>query len=81
MGLISQIRTIYDNFEFETMILAASTRHHTHILQSALDGANVVTLPFKVLEQLFFHPLTDKGLAAFMADHQRVYGTPQKPVK
>jgi transaldolase len=71
MDLIQDIRTIYDNYPaLETKILVASIRHSTHVLQSALIGADVCTLPPDVLRKLAQHPLTDKGLAAFLADWQ-----------
>jgi transaldolase len=68
MELIQQIRTIYDNFGFETKILAASIRHPLHLVQCALLGADVVTVPMKVITQMMHHPLTDKGLEGFLAD-------------
>ena len=68
MDLIADIRTIYDNFGFETQILAASIRSVNHISDAALIGADVVTAPPSVLKKLADHPLTDKGLAAFMND-------------
>jgi transaldolase len=72
MEIIPQIRQIYDNYGFETEILAASIRHPIHVLQAALAGADVATIPFKVFSQLIQHPLTDKGLEAFLRDWQRV---------
>jgi transaldolase len=72
MALISDIRQIYDNYpELETEILVASVRSPEHIRQSALIGADVATLPPEVLRSLISHPLTDKGLAAFLADWQK----------
>jgi transaldolase len=68
MQIISEIRTIYDNYQFETQILVASVRHPVHVLQSALTGADVMTAPPAVIRQLFKHPLTDKGLENFLAD-------------
>jgi len=68
MDLISDIRTIYDNFAFDTEILVASVRSVNHVTESALIGADVVTAPPNVLKKLADHPLTDKGLEAFMAD-------------
>jgi transaldolase len=68
MELISEIRTIYDNYDFETQILAASIRTVNHIKQAALIGADVVTAPPATLRALVKHPLTDKGLEAFLAD-------------
>lgn len=71
MQLIQDIRTIYDNYPaLDTKILVASIRHPTHVLQSALIGADVCTVPPDVLRKLAQHPLTDKGLAAFLADWQ-----------
>jgi transaldolase len=72
MELIRQIRLIYDNYGFGTEILAASIRHPQHVVESALMGADVGTLPPKVLWQLLEHPLTDKGLAAFLADWEKL---------
>ena len=72
MGLIADIRQIYDNYsELETEILVASVRSPEHIRQSALIGADVATLPPEVLRSLINHPLTDKGLAAFLADWKK----------
>ena len=68
MELIADIRTIYDNYGFETEILAASIRSVNHIADAALIGADVITAPPSVIRKLAEHPLTDKGLAAFMAD-------------
>ena len=68
MQIISEIRQIYDNYEFATQILVASVRHPVHVLQSALIGADVMTAPPAVIRQLFKHPLTDRGLEAFLAD-------------
>ncbi len=69
MELIGEIRSIYDNYpELDTQILAASIRSVLHVKESALLGADVATIPAKVLKALVQHPLTDKGLAAFMAD-------------
>ena len=68
MELIRDIRTIYDNYGFTTEILAASIRSANHVSESALAGADVVTAPPNVLKALASHPLTDKGLAAFMKD-------------
>jgi transaldolase len=72
MRLIEDIAQIYDNYEFETQILAASIRHPMHVVQAALAGAHVGTMPLGVLQQLFQHPLTDIGLEKFMADWQKV---------
>ena len=71
MEIISDIRLIYDNYDFETQILVASIRHPVHVLQSAKIGADVITAPPAVIRQLFKHPLTDRGLEAFLADWQK----------
>jgi transaldolase len=68
MALIADIRLIYDNYAFDTEILVASVRHPVHVLEAAKIGADVVTVPPAVLRQLFRHPLTDRGLEAFLAD-------------
>ncbi|MBC8522355.1 fructose-6-phosphate aldolase [PVC group bacterium] len=68
MELIQQIRTIYDNYGYTTKILSASIRHPLHLVQCALIGSDVATVPFKVISQMMKHPLTDKGLDAFLAD-------------
>ena len=72
MRLIEEIVTIYDNYEFETQVLVASVRHPQHLVQAALSGAHVATIPASVLRQIFNHPLTDIGLAKFMADWDKV---------
>jgi transaldolase len=71
MALIEDIRTIYDNYAFQTEILVASVRHPIHILQAAKIGADVMTAPPAVIRALFNHPLTDKGIASFMADWEK----------
>lgn len=68
MELIEQIVTIYRNYDFKTQVLVASVRHPIHVVQAALLGADVCTMPFKVLEQLVHHPLTDIGIQRFLAD-------------
>lgn len=70
MELIGEIKAIYDNYAFQTKILAASIRHTDHVKASALMGSDVATIPFKVLAQLFNHPLTDIGIEKFLADHK-----------
>ena len=69
--LIEQIVHIFDNYEFETEILAASIRHNMHLIKCAEAGAHVATCPFKVIMGLLNHPLTDKGLAQFLEDHKK----------
>lgn len=71
MALIREIRAIYDNYDFSTQILAASIRHVTHVREAALAGADVATLPPAIFRALVAHPLTDKGLAAFLEDWKR----------
>ncbi len=72
MGLISDIVEIYANYpEFKTEVLVASIRHPMHVVEAARLGAEVVTIPPKILGQLYNHPLTDKGLAAFLADWEK----------
>jgi len=71
--LIAQIRTIYDNYAIETKILAASIRHPKHMLECAMVGADVATVPFKVIKQLMSHPLTDIGLEKFLADYSKAF--------
>lgn len=72
MELVSQILTIYDNYDFETEVLVASVRHPVHVLEAATMGAHVATLPFAVIKQLAAHPLTDAGLAKFLADWKKL---------
>ena len=71
LELISDIRQVYDNYGFDTQILAASIRTANHVTQCALVGADVMTAPPAVIKALASHPLTDKGLAAFMADWEK----------
>jgi transaldolase len=72
MELIRQIRIIYDNYGFETQILVASIRHPQHVVEAALSGADVATIPFKVVNQLIKHPLTDLGQERFLADWKKM---------
>jgi transaldolase len=72
MELIQQIRAIYDNYGFTTQILAASIRHPMHVVDAALAGADVGTMPYKVMMQLYEHPLTDIGLKKFLADWDKL---------
>jgi len=71
LNLIDEIRTVYDNYGYETEILAASIRHTMHIVECAKLGADVVTAPLKAIEGLLKHPLTDIGLAKFLADYKK----------
>ena len=70
MDLIRQIRIIFDNYGLTTQILAASLRHPQHVLMAALEGADCITIPRKVLDQMLTHPLTDIGLEKFLADYR-----------
>jgi transaldolase len=72
MELIQQIVTIYRNYGFKTQVLTASVRHPVHFVQAAMIGADVATLPLKVIKQLTKHPLTDVGLAQFLADAKKI---------
>jgi len=72
MDIIADIRTIFDNYGYETEILAASLRHPLHVVESAMIGADVATMPLKVFDQLFNHPLTDIGLERFLSDWEKV---------
>lgn len=74
LGLIEDIRTIFDNYDFGTEILAASVRNAIHIIECAKIGADVMTGPLSAMVSLLNHPLTDKGLATFLADHKKLNG-------
>jgi transaldolase len=71
MLLIEQIVEIYTNYSFNTEVIVASVRNPLHVLESALRGADIATIPFSVLSKLAAHPLTDKGIAAFLADWEK----------
>ena len=72
MEMIEHIRTIFDNYDFSTQILVASARHPLHVLQSALIGADVCTIPMEVMEQLYHHPMTDVVMQQFLNDWTKV---------
>ncbi len=72
MDIISEARQMFDNYGFDTEILAASIRHPRHVADAALIGADVATVPTKILKQMMLHPLTDKGLSQFMDDWNKV---------
>ncbi len=74
MLLIQQIRQIYDNYGFKTKVLAASIRHPKHMVECALAGADVATVPFSVIKQMMQHPLTDTGLKKFVEDYKKAFG-------
>lgn len=72
MDLVEQIITIYDNYGYETEIIVASIRNPTHVVDAALMGADIATIPYKVIQQLIKHPLTDIGLEKFLADWKKM---------
>jgi len=72
MDLIEQLVTIYDNYDYNTQVLVASVRTTQHVIESAMMGAHVCTMPFKVISQLIKHPLTDIGLQKFLKDWEKV---------
>jgi transaldolase len=71
MDLIHEIITVFENYGFETEVIVASVRHPRHVVDSALMGAHIVTMPAEVFEKMFKHPLTDKGIAQFKEDHRK----------
>jgi transaldolase len=73
VDLIRAITQIYRNYGYKTQVLAASLRGPTHVIDSALAGAHIGTMPFKVMDMLFNHPLTDKGLEQFLKDYNKVF--------
>lgn len=73
MDLVRGITQIYRNYAFKTQVLAASLRSPTHVIEAALAGAHIGTMPFKVMDMLFNHPLTDKGLDQFLKDYNKVF--------
>lgn len=74
MELIVRIRQIYDNYGLTTKLLAASIRHPQHMLACAAAGADVATVPYKVIQQFMAHPLTDIGIERFLADYRKAFG-------
>lgn len=72
MEIVDQILTIYENYCYETEVIVASIRHPRHVLDAALMGADIATIPFKVIAQLVKHPLTEKGIEAFLEDWEKV---------
>ena len=72
LDLIEQIAQIYDNYDYQTEIIVASIRSPLHIVESAMIGADIATVPFKVIEQLFKHPLTDNGIDKFLSDWNKM---------
>ena len=74
INLIEDIVTIFDNYDLDTEIIAASVRNPIHVTDCALAGAHIATVPYKVIEQMTKHPLTDQGIAKFQADYKAVFG-------
>ncbi len=72
MQLIADLVTIYENYGYDTQVLAASIRHPMHVVEAAKLGAHVATIPYKIIEQLVHHPLTDSGLKKFLSDWEKV---------
>jgi transaldolase len=72
MGLVEEILTIYENYSFETEVIVASVRHPRHVVEAALMGAHIATIPFAVIAQLARHPLTDAGIEKFLADWKKI---------
>lgn len=73
MDVVNEIVSIYRNYDYRTKVLAASIRSPLHVVEAGLAGADIATMPFKVLDMLFNHPLTDKGLEQFLKDYRKVY--------
>jgi transaldolase len=73
MGLVSDIVAIYRNYDFDTEVLVASVRHPMHVVEAALIGADVITMPYNVIEKLIKHPLTDIGLEKFISDYKKAH--------
>ncbi len=71
MALIEEIMEIFDNYDFEAQVIVASIRDPIHVTESAMLGADIATIPAKVMEKLWKHPLTDKGIAQFLADYEK----------
>jgi len=78
MELIEQIVQIYRNYSYDTQVLVASARHPLHVVEAALIGADVCTIPFAVINKLFNHPLTDSGLNKFLSDWKKITGNQKK---
>jgi len=72
MDLVSDIMTIFENYGFDTEVIVASVRHPMHVVEAALMGADVATIPFAIIEKLFKHPLTDSGIEKFLKDFSNV---------
>ncbi|HLE17089.1 MAG TPA: transaldolase family protein, partial [Syntrophales bacterium] len=72
MEIVDQILTVFQNYGLETEVIVASVRHPRHVLEAALMGAHIATIPFKVINQMANHPLTDKGVETFLSDWKKV---------
>jgi transaldolase len=72
MGIVREICTIYRNYDYKTEVIVASIRHPLHVLQSAMAGAHIVTVPYGIFQKLFQHPLTDLGITKFLEDWKKV---------
>jgi len=72
MDLVADIMTVYENYGFNTEVIVASIRHPLHVVEAALVGADIATIPFKVIDKMFKHPLTDIGVERFLADWEKV---------
>lgn len=72
MDLIRDIMTVFENYDFTTEIIVASIRHPLHVVEAALTGADIATIPFKVIDKMFKHPLTDIGIERFLADWKKI---------
>ena len=72
MDVVREIMDIYENYAFETEVIVASVRHPLHVVEAAVEGADITTMPYAVFDKLFKHPFTDKGLRAFLADWEKV---------
>ena len=72
MDIVDQILTIYENYGFDTQVIVASIRNPLHVLEAAMMGAHVATVPYKVLKQMLKHPLTDIGIERFLADYEKI---------
>jgi len=78
MELIGQILTIYNNYGYETEVIVASVRHPLHVVEAAILGADIATIPFKVMKQLIKHPLTDSGIETFLSDWKKLNSSLEK---
>lgn len=74
MDIVREIMPIFDRYNFDTQVIVASIRHPRHVVEAALVGAHIATIPFKVLKQMVRHPLTDIGIARFLEDYRRAFG-------